>query len=147
VRSEHELARYRDQLEDLVHQRTAELEAVNERLHREDRRLRAMLALSQRASALDERQLFRLGLDEILRADRQQRRLRAQRAQWRRAVLQLQAWAGTRRAAARGLLAQRVLASAARPASWTARPRLSCACATSGCTAWWARRCTKAAAW
>ena len=66
VRSDGELARYREQLEDLVHLRTAELEAVNARLHREDRRLRAMLALSQRASGLDEQQLFRQGLDEIL---------------------------------------------------------------------------------
>jgi PAS domain S-box-containing protein len=66
VRSEGELARYRDQLEELVRQRTAELEAVNARLHREDRRLRAMLALNQRASTLDEAGLFQQGLDEIL---------------------------------------------------------------------------------
>ncbi len=66
VRSERELARYRDQLEDLVYQRTAELETVNARLHREDRRLRAMLGLSQSASQLDEQQLFRQGLDLIL---------------------------------------------------------------------------------
>ncbi len=67
VRSEHQLAQYRDRLEELVHQRTAELEAVNARLQREDRRLRVMLGLSQRASGLDEGQLFDQGLDEILR--------------------------------------------------------------------------------
>jgi PAS domain S-box-containing protein len=109
VRSEHELTRYRDQLEDLVHQRTAELEAVNERLHREDRRLRAMLALSQRASALDERQLFRLGLDEILRlTDSTAGCVRSVRNG--DPVLQLQAWAGTLEPPPEDL-AQRVLAS------------------------------------
>ncbi|WP_326534720.1 PAS domain S-box protein [Pseudorhodoferax sp.] len=66
LHSERELARYRDQLEQLVSQRTNELEAVNAQLHREDRRLRAMLALSQRASELDESELFRRGLAEIL---------------------------------------------------------------------------------
>ena len=66
VRSEQELARYRDRLEQLVQQRTAELEAANARLYREDRRLRAMLLLSQRSSDLDEAEIFRQGLDEIV---------------------------------------------------------------------------------
>jgi PAS domain S-box-containing protein len=94
VRSERELAGYRDQLEGLVRQRTAELEAVNARLHREDRRLRAMLGLSQRASRLDEQQLFQQGLDEIIG-------LTGSRAGCVRCVrdddsaLVLQAWAGS----------------------------------------------------
>jgi PAS domain S-box-containing protein len=109
VRSERELARYRDQLEDLVHQRTAELEAVNLRLHREDRRLRAMLALSQRATELDERQLFRLGLDEILRlTDSSIGCVRSVRNGDE--LLQLQAWAGTDEPPPEEL-AQRVLAT------------------------------------
>ena len=66
VHNEHELARYREGLEDLVRQRTAEFEAVNARLHREDRRLRAMLALSQRASSLTEDALFEQGLQAIV---------------------------------------------------------------------------------
>ena len=66
VRSEQELARYRDGLEAQVRQRTAELEAVNARLHREDRRLRAMLALSQRASSLAEDELVQQGLQAIV---------------------------------------------------------------------------------
>ncbi|MEN9630532.1 MAG: hypothetical protein RJA10_3760 [Pseudomonadota bacterium] len=66
VRSERRLARYGDQLGFLVQRRTAELVAVNAQLHREDRRLRAMLALSQSASSLSEDEIFRRGLDEIL---------------------------------------------------------------------------------
>ncbi len=65
VRSEQELTRHRLHLEDLVTQRTAELEAVNTRLHREDQRLRAMLSLSQRASALSEAELYQHGMAEL----------------------------------------------------------------------------------
>jgi PAS domain S-box-containing protein len=83
VRSERELARYRDQLEDLVHQRTAELEAVNERLHREDRRLRAMLALEPARQRARRATAVPSGPGRDPAPDRQQRRLRAQRAQWR----------------------------------------------------------------
>ncbi|NRT55720.1 PAS domain S-box protein [Sphaerotilus uruguayifluvii] len=67
VRTERELAGYRQHLEELVATRTAELEQVNARLNREDRRLRAMLSLSQKASTLGESDLLRFGLDEALR--------------------------------------------------------------------------------
>ena len=67
VRTEHELARYRQHLEALVASRTAELQAVNARLHREDQRLRTMLALRQRAGQLDEEALLQLGIDEVVR--------------------------------------------------------------------------------
>jgi len=67
VRTEQELARHREQLEALVATRTTELETANARLFREDRRLRAMLAISQRASSLDERQLGQLGVQELAR--------------------------------------------------------------------------------
>jgi PAS domain S-box-containing protein len=66
VRNEEELARYRTGLERLVRQRTAELEAANLRLKREDRRLRAMLLLSQRASTLDEDALLQQALAEVV---------------------------------------------------------------------------------
>jgi PAS domain S-box-containing protein len=67
VRSEQELARYRQHLEELVASRTAELETANLRLSREDQRLRAMLQLSQQASALSEAELFQRSIDEITR--------------------------------------------------------------------------------
>jgi PAS domain S-box-containing protein len=67
VRSEQELTRYRQHLEELVATRTAELERVNARLNREDQRLRAMLTLSQKASTLAEVDLLQLGLDEAVR--------------------------------------------------------------------------------
>ncbi len=62
VNSEKELSRYRQHLEELVATRTTELESVNAKLSREDQRLRAMLALSQKASSLDEDALFQTGL-------------------------------------------------------------------------------------
>jgi hypothetical protein len=65
VASEQELMRYRQHLEDLVASRTAELESVNARLHREDRRLRTMLSLSERASALSEDELLQKGIDDV----------------------------------------------------------------------------------
>ncbi|MBP6902726.1 MAG: PAS domain S-box protein [Burkholderiaceae bacterium] len=64
VRSEQELARHRQQLEDLVASRTAALAEANARMAREDRRLRAMLALNQRAGAWDEQELLQLGISE-----------------------------------------------------------------------------------
>jgi len=69
VHNEQELARYRAGLEELVRQRTAELEAANTRLQREDRRLRTMLTLSQRASGLDGDALLREALTEITALD------------------------------------------------------------------------------
>ena len=65
VSSEQELQRYRQHLEDLVASRTAELESVNARLHREDRRLRTMLSLSERASTLSEDALLQKGIDDV----------------------------------------------------------------------------------
>ncbi|MCO5977845.1 PAS domain S-box protein [Ideonella oryzae] len=65
VASEQELMRYRQHLEDLVASRTAELESVNARLHREDRRLRTMLSLSERASTLSEDELLQKGIDDV----------------------------------------------------------------------------------
>ncbi|WP_197046979.1 PAS domain S-box protein [Paucibacter sp. KBW04] len=67
IRSEQELERYRQHLEELVDLRTLELNALNTRLSREDLRLRAMLSLSQRAGSLSEPDLLQLGLDEIAR--------------------------------------------------------------------------------
>ena len=67
VRSEQELARYRQHLEELVALRTGELEAANARLHREDRRLRAILSLSQRASQHGEALLLQMGAAELAR--------------------------------------------------------------------------------
>ncbi|MDT9002308.1 GAF domain-containing protein [Paucibacter sp. APW11] len=67
VRSAQELDRYRIHLEELVATRTAELEAANARLSREDQRLRAMLALSQQASQLGEQQLLETAIEEIAR--------------------------------------------------------------------------------
>ncbi|NDY93178.1 PAS domain S-box protein [Ideonella livida] len=54
-------------LEDLVALRTQALENANDRLRREDERLRTMLALSQRASQLSEEELLAEGLSAILR--------------------------------------------------------------------------------
>ncbi|WP_374587063.1 PAS domain S-box protein [Ideonella dechloratans] len=65
VASEQELQRYRQHLEDLVASRTAELENVNARLHREDRRLRTMLSLSERAGTLSEDELLQKGIDDV----------------------------------------------------------------------------------
>ncbi|NDY93180.1 PAS domain S-box protein [Ideonella livida] len=66
VASEIELANYREHLEALVQRRTEELAGANERLHREDLRLRAMLGLSQVASRLSEAELHEHGLATML---------------------------------------------------------------------------------
>jgi len=67
VRAEQELQTYRLHLEELVATRTEQLEALNRRLHREDERLRALLALSQQAGSIDETDLWRGGLNVALR--------------------------------------------------------------------------------
>ncbi|MCA6218475.1 PAS domain S-box protein [Ideonella sp. B7] len=67
VQSEQELQRYRQHLEELVASRTTELAGVNARLHREDRRLRAMLSLSEQASQLDETLLLHEGSRDVAR--------------------------------------------------------------------------------
>gem|GEM_PF-1491529 len=65
--SARELERYRHQLEAMVEERTAALAHANQLLQSADRRLKAMLALSQRAATLDETQTLQLGIDEAVR--------------------------------------------------------------------------------
>ncbi|GCL63745.1 PAS domain S-box protein [Pseudaquabacterium pictum] len=66
LRADRELAQHRQHLEQLVAQRTTELEQLNRRLAREDLRLRAMLSLSQRAAGLDEQALWQQGIDVLV---------------------------------------------------------------------------------
>jgi len=65
--SAREVERYRHQLEAMVEERTAALAHANQLLQSADRRLKAMLALSQRAATLDETQTLQLGIDEAVR--------------------------------------------------------------------------------
>ncbi len=62
-----ELERHRGHLEELVDERTAELEAANRRLRMNDARLNAMFALSQQAGELSEAALLQRGVDEAVR--------------------------------------------------------------------------------
>ena len=62
-----ELTRLRDHLQELVDERTAELAKANATLQKSDRRLKAMLAMSQQATALDEESILQLGIDEAAR--------------------------------------------------------------------------------
>jgi two-component system sensor histidine kinase/response regulator len=62
-----ELDQYRHHLEELVSERTNELEAANRRLMISDSRLQAMFAMSQKSGQLDERALLQLGIDEAVR--------------------------------------------------------------------------------
>jgi PAS domain S-box-containing protein len=62
-----ELQRHREHLEELVRERTAELEAANRRLRLSDLRLKAMLTLSQQASEMSEGELLQRGIDEAVR--------------------------------------------------------------------------------
>ena len=66
-RAEAQLEHYRRHLEDLVAERTADLEQANRRLLASDARLKAMFAMSQKADAMDERGLLQLGLEEAVR--------------------------------------------------------------------------------
>jgi PAS domain S-box-containing protein len=66
-RVEIELQQHREHLQDLVRERTAELEALNRRLRLSDLRLNAMLAMSQRASQMTESELLQHGIDEAVR--------------------------------------------------------------------------------
>ncbi len=59
-----ELTRLRDHLQELVDERTAELAKANATLQMSDRRLKAMLAMSQQAATLDEAAILQLGIDE-----------------------------------------------------------------------------------
>jgi PAS domain S-box-containing protein len=72
--SEQELEHYRDHLEDEVSLRTLELAKANEiaeltsqRLRVSEERLSAMSILSQKATQLDERELWQLGIEEAVR--------------------------------------------------------------------------------
>ncbi|MCX7161638.1 MAG: ATP-binding protein, partial [Rhodocyclales bacterium] len=62
-----ELDAYRNNLEALVAARTAELEAANRRLGKNDQRLSAMFAMSQRAHDLDEGEILQLAVEEAVR--------------------------------------------------------------------------------
>ncbi|MFC5301401.1 PAS domain S-box protein [Azospira restricta] len=62
-----ELDQHRHHLQELVAARTAELEQANHRLQISDMRLNAMFEMSQRATALDERELLQMGIDEAVR--------------------------------------------------------------------------------
>lgn len=64
---EKELEAHRQRLEELVRQRTIDLENANRRLSLSDQRLSAMLAMSQKLHELDEEQLLRIGVDEAVR--------------------------------------------------------------------------------
>ncbi len=66
VLADKELQLHRRHLERLVAQRTSELEQANRRLGQEDRRLRAMLSLSQRAAGLDEAALWQHGINALV---------------------------------------------------------------------------------
>ena len=65
--AEEEIKRYRHHLEDLVRERTANLETANRQLSLNDQRLSAMFAISQRANELGERDLIQLVLEEAVR--------------------------------------------------------------------------------
>ena len=65
--AEEEINRHRHHLEDLVRERTANLESAIRQLNRNDQRLSAMFAISQKANELDERELMQLGLEEAVR--------------------------------------------------------------------------------
>ena len=67
VTATNELRRLRDHLQDLVDERTAELAKANAILQATDRRLKAMLAMSQKAATLDESAILQLGVDEAAR--------------------------------------------------------------------------------
>jgi PAS domain S-box-containing protein len=62
-----ELRRLRDHLQEEVDERTAELAKANATLQAADRRLKAMLAMSQKAAMLDEAAILQLGVDEAVR--------------------------------------------------------------------------------
>jgi PAS domain S-box-containing protein len=64
VESAQALENYRQNLEQLIAERTRELEEANLRLRTADQRLQAMLALSQRASGMSEQDLIEAGLQE-----------------------------------------------------------------------------------
>ncbi|MGB1109585.1 MAG: PAS domain S-box protein [Gammaproteobacteria bacterium] len=62
-----ELEQHRHHLEELVAERTAELEAANRQLELSDRRLKAMFELSQQADRLEEKDLIQQGLEDAVK--------------------------------------------------------------------------------
>ncbi|MFA7293253.1 MAG: PAS domain S-box protein, partial [Rhodocyclaceae bacterium] len=62
-----ELDRHRHHLQELVTERTAELEDANRRLQVSDTRLNALFDISRRSSDLNEHDLLQLGIDEAVR--------------------------------------------------------------------------------
>ncbi|HNH34610.1 MAG TPA: PAS domain S-box protein [Rhodocyclaceae bacterium] len=66
-RRDAELTRHRENLEELVTERTASLAEAYHRLRRNDERLEAMLSLSQRAATMDEGQILAAGMEVGLR--------------------------------------------------------------------------------
>ena len=66
-RAEAELRRHNEQVEELLDERTREIQAANRRLRISDRRLKAMFSLSQGAEALSEEELLAHGLEEAVR--------------------------------------------------------------------------------
>ncbi|MBK1719798.1 PAS domain S-box protein [Thiocystis violacea] len=62
-----ELDAHRHHLEELVAERTAELETANRQLLISDLRLKAMFEMSQQADTMDERALLQRGIDEAVR--------------------------------------------------------------------------------
>jgi PAS domain S-box-containing protein len=65
--AEFELERHRRRLEELVRERTAALESVNNRLIQSDLRLNAMFDMSQRAASMTETELLQHAVDEAAR--------------------------------------------------------------------------------
>jgi two-component system sensor histidine kinase/response regulator len=61
-----ELDRHRHHLEEMVRERTVDLEEANRRLSISDTRLNAMFDMSQKAADLDERDLLQMGIDEAV---------------------------------------------------------------------------------
>ncbi|EXJ14567.1 PAS domain S-box protein [Imhoffiella purpurea] len=66
-RVEAELEQHRHHLEELVAERTVDLEAANRQLMISDLRLKAMFEMSQLAETMDERELLQRGIDEAVR--------------------------------------------------------------------------------
>ncbi len=62
-----ELDRHRHHLEELVAERTRDLEAANRRLRISDERLQILFAMSQRASAMDEAEIVQDAIDTAVR--------------------------------------------------------------------------------
>ncbi|MFZ4478425.1 MAG: GAF domain-containing protein [Rhodoferax sp.] len=62
-----ELERHRQHLEEMVQERTEKLEASNRSLKVSDQRMTAMLAMSQKARGMEEREILQFGIEEAVR--------------------------------------------------------------------------------